>query len=160
MAITYVYMLKAEESRQSQVNLYNNLPDGIMVIKINKTPKDNYKTSEEVSAHIVTGDVGATHYDLLYCNQQTDLFFNVKLSTLDAEALRKSDYQLLAPRNLTEVNIEQCHTVLTSTVSAKDNLQSSDFNQKFNISEVLQTFSPGGESSIFQVTTVDVFSEQ
>jgi hypothetical protein len=62
-----------------------------------------YKDDENVK----TGNVGATHYEVLYCNQQTDQFFGVNLSNLssNSDELKKSDYQLLRPRNLQEIKI-------------------------------------------------------
>lgn len=55
MVTAFVYMFRAEESRKNLVDLYNNLPDGVIVLK----PLD-------------TGDVDGAQYDLLFCNQQTD----------------------------------------------------------------------------------------
>ena len=34
MYIAYVFMFKAEESRQSLIDLYNHLPDAVIVMKM------------------------------------------------------------------------------------------------------------------------------
>jgi hypothetical protein len=56
IAISFVYMHKADEARKNLQDLYNNLPDGVIVLKAFKTPQTEYTDS------IVAGDVGATHY--------------------------------------------------------------------------------------------------
>jgi hypothetical protein len=51
-----VYMHKADEARKNLHDLYNNLPDGVIVLKSFKTPQTEYTES------VMIGDVGATHY--------------------------------------------------------------------------------------------------
>ena len=70
MAIAFVYMYKTVEARQTIVDLYNNLPDGVIVLKPTNKPKETNYAPE-----IIAGDVGAVHYEMLYCNERTDLFF-------------------------------------------------------------------------------------
>jgi hypothetical protein len=64
--ITYVFMFKMEESRANLIELYNHLPDALFVLKTSKIMRDSpLMHDKEVSS----GDVGATHFELLYCNQ-------------------------------------------------------------------------------------------
>ena len=79
MATAFVYMFKASESLNNLENLYNNLPDGVIVLDTVSVPKETYRDNDDV--RIVTGDIGAIHYNLLNWNQQTDIFFNVNLSS-------------------------------------------------------------------------------
>jgi hypothetical protein len=38
MAVAFVYMYKVEESRKNLIDLYNNLPGGVMVVESKNKP--------------------------------------------------------------------------------------------------------------------------
>ena len=69
MAVAFTYMFKSKESRKSLLDIFNTLPDGVMVLTMSNVPKNvqNYGLDQE--SNINFGDVGANHYDMLYCNK-------------------------------------------------------------------------------------------
>ena len=60
------------------ITIFDNLPDAILLAKKSKLIP---MTINDASS-IKTGDVGAIHFDLMYCNQQTDNLFKTQLSKL------------------------------------------------------------------------------
>ena len=60
------------------ITIFDNLPDAILLTKKSKL----IPTTINEVASIRTGDVGAIHFDLMYCNQQTDNLFKTQLSKL------------------------------------------------------------------------------
>jgi hypothetical protein len=64
-------MTKETESKKALINLYNTLPDGVIVLNMLNIPMETeiYREYKEEPQGIVTGDVGAKHYELLYCNR-------------------------------------------------------------------------------------------
>lgn len=74
----------AETSRNTVIQIFDNIPDAVILV----TEKTKPQLPEIVSSHmeilqdtqIRIGDVGAIHFDLKYCNKQSDEFFDSTLS--------------------------------------------------------------------------------
>jgi hypothetical protein len=62
--------MEAIEQRDSMIKIFDSMPDAILLTKKKETVKTTV-TNVEGEA-IMVGEVGATRFDLIYCNKRTD----------------------------------------------------------------------------------------
>jgi hypothetical protein len=53
------------------ITIFDSLPDAVLLVKKSQSLKTPIHDSESIKV----GEVGATHFDLMYCNHQTDNLF-------------------------------------------------------------------------------------
>jgi len=75
-----------ERSQQNLQSLLDSVPDSVFLLKKTKEPTP-HKQSSYAEEHISTGEVGAEHYELLYCNKQVDKIFGLPLNGRTPEDL-------------------------------------------------------------------------
>ena len=52
------------------IKIFDSMPDAILLTKKSETVKT--KVTNVEGEAIMVGEVGATHFDLIYCNKRTD----------------------------------------------------------------------------------------
>jgi hypothetical protein len=62
--------MEAVEQRDSMIKIFDSMPDAILLTKKSETVKKSVTNID--GGAIMVGEVGATHFDLIYCNKRTD----------------------------------------------------------------------------------------
>jgi hypothetical protein len=62
--------MEAIQQRDSMIKIFDSMPDAILLTKKSETVKT--KVTNVEGEAIMVGEVGATHFDLIYCNKRTD----------------------------------------------------------------------------------------
>ena len=91
MMMIFIYKQVSEQARQTLYDLIDNIPDAVIVLEPKMTP-----TLRMDCDQIRAGDIGVTFYDLLYCNQKTNIMFGDE-NTSDG-------LKLLRTRNLKKID--------------------------------------------------------
>jgi hypothetical protein len=91
MAVAFIYQEEVEQSRQNLFQLFNKIPDSVIMLSMTNRPTASIHSSDIVYA----GNLGVTHYSLKYLNKSTDTFFGESLSSLNSDDLLKSGHRLL-----------------------------------------------------------------
>jgi hypothetical protein len=63
------------------IGIFDSLPDAVLLARKSESIKTVINDTESIRI----GEVGATHFDTMYCNQQTDNLFQSQLSKLSNE---------------------------------------------------------------------------
>jgi hypothetical protein len=71
-----------EQARSTLLNLINNVPDAVILLEPHEKP-----TLTVASEDIRSGNIGALFYDMLYCNQRTELIFGNYLTSAGIKLL-------------------------------------------------------------------------
>jgi len=72
LVLSFIYHKMSESTRQSLLDLINNVPDAVLLLEPRVTPPClDGENDEEIQA----GNIGVTFYDLLYFNEKTEEIF-------------------------------------------------------------------------------------
>ena len=83
MALMFIYKQMNEQARSTLLDLINNVPDAVILLEPQEKP-----TLTVTSEDIRSGNIGALFYDMLYCNQRTELIFGNYLTSAGIKLLQ------------------------------------------------------------------------